>query len=111
MHHERLLAAVDDVALALGDVVADVPEQRRAELLVGDAERPGERALGQAHHRLPVGPREVGGGGHGAEIAAPFGRIDGRAGELAIGHDDAVARHRGVHRRQVVVAHLIAEPA
>ena len=60
---------------------------------------------------LAVGPGEAGGRGHRGEVRLRLWRAEGGAGELAVGQRDPVARHGPVHRREVVGADLVAEPA
>jgi hypothetical protein len=60
---------------------------------------------------LPVGEGEVRRGGHGGEVALPFRRLHRRAGELAVGEVDAVARHDLHHVPNEVGGDLVAEAA
>lgn len=59
---------------------------------------------------VPVGAAVVG-GGHRPQVVAAFRGGDRRAGELAVGHGDAVPGHRLVHDPHVVAADLVAEAA
>ena len=98
------------VTLDLDDVVRHVVELQRGVC----HRRPQDPPCCFAHlmrHRMAIGEREVGGGGHRSQIGPPFrGRL-GRARELPVGERDAVPRERGVHGPYVVGAHLVAEPA
>jgi len=57
---------------------------------------------------LAVGLAVIGCGGHRAEAAAGRRGIGGGAGQLPVGHGDAVAARGLVHDRQVVAAGLVA---
>jgi hypothetical protein len=72
------------VSLGLGDVVRDVVDLPRA-LGAFRSQHPVDRGADGVGDRLAVGPREVGGRGHGREVGASLRRRGGRAGELAIG--------------------------
>src|SRR6516162_8741295 len=78
--------AVYHVALALGDVVADVVDQLQPRFR---SENAPEGAAQKMKNRLPVGPGEIRRGAHGTQIGLAFGRLNRDASKLAIGQRDA----------------------
>ena len=92
----------------LGHVVGDVVDHAH---LGGLAEKTLEGAAGEVGDALAVGPGEVGGGGHGAQVVAALGGVDRDAGQLPVGQLDVVAAHGLAHLLEVVGADLVAEAA
>ena len=111
MDDEAPPRAVDLVLLFLGDVVGDVVHDAHAELAGGEAQAPLEDLARPVREHLTVGEGEVGGGAHRAEVGARLVGVDGRTGQLPIGHADAVASERLAGRVEIVGADLVAEPA
>jgi hypothetical protein len=98
------------VALELGDVVRHVVDLARALGGVA-ADRPSHGLADAVGDGLPVGPGEVGRGGHRTQVGAALGRAHRRAGELAVRQRDPVALQGGVHPAHEVGTDLVAEPA
>ncbi len=107
VHVELAPLAVHDMLLDLAGVVRDVVKQRQARFRDDLRE-------GLAHEMredLPVGQRAVDRRAHGAEIILAQRGVDRRAGELAVGQDDAVARRGDGHFLQELGADLMPETA
>src|SRR3989338_996634 len=105
------LLAVHDVLFYLGDVVADIVDEREAQLRRTDIQGPQKALFSQAHDHLPVGPGIVRGRSHGGEVILSFGRIDRRAGQLAVRELNPVLGHRLAHDLEKILAGLIAQAA
>src|SRR6266487_4164316 len=104
VHAQPQRAPADLMGFDLGEVVRDVID--KFQLDPGDG---GEHPAGCLGEQLAVGARVVGGGRHRAEVGPALRGADGCAGELPVGHDDAVAGHRGVHHPDVITAYLVAQ--
>src|SRR3990172_4243733 len=102
------LLAVDCVLLPLGDVVADVVDDAH---FGRRAEQPLDGAAGEVGDGLAVGPGEVRGASHGAEVVAAFLGVDGDAGKLPVGQLDRVPLHGLAHPLEIIRADLVAEAA
>ena len=105
------LAAADRVLLELGDVVGDVVDQLHAERfprLAEDLREDLARLVGQ---ELAVAPGVVGGRAHRAQVGLALRTAHRCTGELRVGQLEAVPFRGVLERRQVVVAHLVAQPA
>ena len=97
--------------LQLGDVVADVVNQREAGFPGADLQHLLEGPPHAAGDHLPVGKGEVGGGAHRPQVALPFLRPERRAAELAVRERDPVLGGRTDHLGDEVVADLVAQTA
>ena len=106
VHAQAQRAPADLMGFDLGEVVRDVID--KFQLASGDG---GEHPAGCLGEQLAVGARVVGGGRHRAEVGPALRGACGCAGELPVGHADAVAGHRGVHHPDVITADLMPEPA
>ncbi len=73
------------------------------------AEHALEYLTGRVGQHLPVGEREIRRRAHRTQVVDRLGGVDRRAGELAIGHGDAVPPERRAGHRQIVRAHLMAQ--
>ena len=108
----RRAPPVDLVLLELGRVVGDVVDAAHAQLLRAPAEDLGEDLADAVEDHLAVGEGHVRGTIHGCEVVLPFGRGEGRAGQLAVDDLDAELRGHDVQEAlQVVGGHLVAEAA
>ena len=82
--------AVHGVALYLGDIVGDVVDLSYSHLRPAFVEDLTEGLPCPVGDALPVGPGEVGGTPHGAEVALTFRRGDWYGSELSVGENDLV---------------------
>jgi hypothetical protein len=101
--------ALDEMALELGGVVADVVDHREPQRLGRRAEDPPHHLAHLVRDHLPVGEGGVGGRRQRPEVRLPLGRAERRAGELPVPHRDPVGGHDLVEGPQVVGADLMPE--
>src|SRR5688500_17191577 len=102
--HDKSAAVV---LLDLGDVVRDVVQD--FDTVFAKLVFPGAPNAGCDD--LPICKSKVRRCRHRAQIVFALFRLDGRAGELAIGQRDPIFRHRFHHRADAVRRHLVAEAA
>ena len=107
VHIQAARLAVDRMPLLLAGVVRNVVDQGE----MGPRHEVGEHLAGEVGDDLAVGQRAVDRRAHGAEIGLADRRVDGRAGELAVGQFDAVPRRGNHHPFEEFGADLMPQPA
>ena len=85
MDAQRALVAVDFVLLQLRHVVGDVIDLMQIRIIGVGTQHFGKRFAYEVREHLPICEGIVRCACHGREITAPFGGIEGRTDELAIG--------------------------
>ena len=106
VHAQRDRLPVHVVGFQLRQVVGHVVNQVEPR-----ASRPAENRAGLVGKHVPVGASVVGGCSHRGQVTAAFEGADRRAGQLTVGHGDAIARHGLVHDPHVVATDLMAQAA
>ena len=99
------------VLLELGDVVGDVVNQLHPELFPRLAEEPREDLARLVSQELAVAPGIVGRRAHRAQVRLPLRAPHRGTGELPVGQLESVPLRGVLEGREVVVAHLVAQPA
>lgn len=109
VNEQRHGLAVDHVLLDLGDIVTHVVDNVHVQIVGAHLEHLAEGLARQKRQNGPIHPREIRSGCHAAEIILALGRLDGRAGELAIVDLDSVATHDSLHIDKRVRSDLMAQ--
>lgn len=102
VNQQRLLLAVNEMLLDLGDIVRHVIDHVHVKVIRGRVEHLGEGLSGQEGHTAAVDPGVVSGGRHRLEVVLALLTGDMRARQLAVVNHDVVALHRFLHRNQRV---------
>src|SRR5262249_45229970 len=103
--------AFDDVLLKLRDVVRHVVNQLHAELFPRLAEYPRKDLAGLVGQELAVAPGKVGRGSHRTHVRLALPAPHRRTGKRPVGELESVPLRRVLERGEVIVAHLVAQPA
>src|SRR5213594_29430 len=111
MDTEPAALSVQHMVLSFGDVVADVIDEGKAELLRADIENLQERFFRSVHDDLPVHPGIVCSRSHCGQIMLSLSGFYRRAGQLAVWKMNVVFGHRLIHDFERVLTDLITQAA